>query len=159
LHFRGAKVRDRVEGITIGTKSQTTIHTNDLIISRIDARNGAMALVQSDLDGAIATGDFPVFEIRADKVVPAYLRYCLFQPSMIRIYENLSRGSTNRRRLNIDKFLNLRIPLPESLDAQLQVADALEQAENHIYILREQFGGMEEELENLIGSALHFVFQ
>lgn len=90
LHFRGAKIRDKVEGSRIGSKLQTVIRTNDLLISRIDARNGAMALVPGELDGAIATNDFPVFEIRSERVLPAYLRFCLFQPSMLRVYEHFS---------------------------------------------------------------------
>lgn len=159
LHFRGAKVRDRVAGSDIGSKSQIVMRTNDLILSRIDARNGAMALVSGELDGAIATNDFPVFEIRSERVLPAYLRYCLFQPSMLRVYEHLSRGSTNRRRLNVEKFLDLKIALPEDVDVQLDVADALRKAEQGIGKLREQFGGMEEELEDLVGAALHYVFR
>jgi hypothetical protein len=159
LHFRGVRVRDRVAGDSIGSKSQTLMRTNDLLLSRIDARNGAMALVPSELDGAIATNDFPVFEIRNERVLPAYLRYCLFQPSMLRVYEHLSRGSTNRRRLIVEKFLDLEIALPPDLDVQLAVADALRKAEEGVGKLREQFGGMEEELEDLVGAALHYVFR
>ena len=160
LHFRGARVRDCVLGSQIGSKSQTIMGTNDLVISRIDARNGAMALVPSELDGAIATNDFPVFEIRSDRVLPAYLRYCLFQPSMLRVYENMSRGSTNRRRLSVHRFLGLTIAIPSDLDVQLQVADALRKAEEGIGKLHEQFGGMDEELERLNWlSACHYVFR
>jgi type I restriction enzyme M protein len=158
LHFRGARIRDAVAGIDIGTKNQTVIHTNDLIVSKIDARNGAMAIVPSELDGAIATNDFPVFEIEIQKVHPAYLRYCLFQPSMIRVYEQLSRGSTNRRRLKIEKFLDLEIPLPQDIDIQVQVADHLVGAERLIKELLDRFGGMGDELGDLVGSALHNVF-
>jgi hypothetical protein len=159
LHFRGARIRDRVFGSEIGSKLQTVIRTNDLILSRIDARNGALALVPSELDGSIATGDFPVFEIRTERALPAYLRFCLFQPSMLRVYEHLSRGSTNRRRLSVEKFLDLQIAIPTDLDVQLSVADTLRNAEEGIGKLREQFGGMEEELEDLVGSALHYVFR
>lgn len=159
LHFKGAKVRDRALGGDIGTKRQTKMRTNDLILSRIDARNGAMAIVPSELDGAVATNDFPVFEIVTDRILPPYLRYCLFQPSMLNVYEHLSRGSTNRRRLMVDKFLSLEIPVPEDLDVQLSVADTLSTAEERIRALRERFGGIEEELEDLVGSAIHFVFK
>jgi type I restriction enzyme M protein len=159
LHFRGARVRDRVMGHSIGTKNQTVMRTNDLILSRIDARNGAMAIVPSELDGAIATNDFPVFEILHDRVVPAYLRYCLFQPSMLRVYQRLSRGSTNRRRLQVDRFLSLEIPLPLNPVTQLEIADTLRDAEEAIAELREQFGGMDEELDDLVGASLHYVFK
>jgi type I restriction enzyme M protein len=74
MHFRGAKVRDRVEGRVIGTKNQFSMYSNDLILSRIDARNGAMAIVPAALNGGIATNDFPVFEIDVSRVDAQYLR-------------------------------------------------------------------------------------
>jgi type I restriction enzyme M protein len=77
---------------------------------------------------------------------------------MLRVYEHLSRGSTNRRRLIIEKFLALKIAVPSDLDVQLLVADTLRKAEDGIVKLREQFGGMEEELEDLTAAALHYVF-
>ena len=49
LHFRGAKIRDKAHGSQIGTKRQTRVHTGDLILSKIDARHGAMALIPSVL--------------------------------------------------------------------------------------------------------------
>jgi hypothetical protein len=45
------------------------------------------------------------------------------------------------------------------LDVQLSVADTLRKAEEGIGKLREHFGGMEEEVEDLVGSALHYVFK
>jgi len=44
-----ARIRDKQTGDKIGTKNQTAIHTNDLIVSRIDACNGAMTIVPSEL--------------------------------------------------------------------------------------------------------------
>jgi hypothetical protein len=78
---------------------------------------------------------------------------------MLRVYEHLSRGSTNRRRLMVDKFLGLEIALPADLDAQLAVADSLRKAEDVVAKLREQFGGVAEELADLIAAALHYVFR
>ncbi len=36
-------------------------HAGQFIASRIDARNGAMGLVPTILDGALVTNDFPLF--------------------------------------------------------------------------------------------------
>ena len=159
MHFRGARVRDEVLGSEIGSKHQTKICANDLLFSRIDAHNGAMAIVSDELDGAIATNDFPVFAIQHDRIVPQYLRYCLFQPAMLRVYKHLSRGSTNRRRLNTEKFLELGIPVPSDLEVQDTVANTLHDIEQGIAKMRERSGGIEEELEDLTGAALHYVFK
>ncbi len=135
------------------------MRTNDLIVSRIDARNGAMAIVPNELDGAIATNDFPIFEINTQKILPSYLRYCLFQPLMLKVYEKISRGSTNRRRLIIDLFLKLTIPVPKNLDVQLNLAERLNEAEQNIATLRAQLGKMQKELEKLVGASIHYVME
>jgi type I restriction enzyme M protein len=158
MHFRGAKIRDRVQGLDIGTKNQFLMYANDLILSRIDARNGAMAIVPTALEGAIATNDFPLFEIDTMHVDPRYLRFALFQPEMLRIYENLSRGSTNRRRMSVDEFLKLKVPVPESLEEQESVANVLMRSELNIEDLSEHLGGTIEEIRSLISSSLFRVF-
>jgi len=55
--------------------------------------------------------------------------------------------------------LDVQIALPSDLDVQLAVADALRKAEDGVRKLREQFRGMGEELEDLVGAALHYVFR
>jgi len=68
----------------------------------------------------------------SDLVLPSNLRYCLFQPSMLTVYEHLSRRSTNGRRLIVDKFLDLQVPVPEKPDVQIDVADSLKRAEDAV---------------------------
>lgn len=158
MHFRGAKVRDREVGARIGTKNQFLMRANDLIMSRIDARHGAMALVPSVLDGAIATNDFPLFEIDTDRVEAKYLRFTLFQPEMLRIYETLSKGSTNRRRLVIDEFLKLQVPIPEDIEQQESISNLLWNSELNVAELSEHLGGIVNEVQSLISSSLFHVF-
>jgi hypothetical protein len=118
-----------------------------------------MAIATSEIDSAIATNDFPVFSINTNLIAPAYLRYCLFQPSMLFTYEKISRGSTNRRRLNIDQFLELTIPVPQDVDEQFVVADTLAKAEGQIAELKELLDGMGSHIQNLVSSSLHYVFK
>ncbi|WP_292420257.1 N-6 DNA methylase [Mesorhizobium sp.] len=158
MHFRGAKIRDRELGSKIGTKNQFLMKANDLIMSRIDARHGAMAIVPSILEGAIATNDFPVFEIDTDRAEPEYLRFALFQPEMLRIYETLSRGSTNRRRIIVDEFLKLKVPIPESVEEQEVFSSLLRTAEDRVFELSEHLGGIVDEVQSLISSSLFHVF-
>lgn len=158
MHFRGAKVRDREIGANIGTKNQFVMRANDLIMSRIDARHGAMALVPTVLDGGIATNDFPLFEIDTDRVEAKYLRFTLFQPEMLRIYETLSKGSTNRRRMVIDEFLKLQVPIPKEIEEQEIIANILWNSEKNVSELSEHLGGIVNEVQSLVSSSLFHVF-
>lgn len=157
LHFRGALVRDNEYGRNIGSKTQTVMATGDLIVSRIDARNGAMAIVPPELDGAIATNDFPLFQLDLEQIDPGYLRFALFQPSMVTRYEKASRGSTNRRRLDVPTFLELEIPLPD-LSEQRSIASQLSAMQIRLQDCRAIVEELSTDLDDVVPSVLTEAF-
>lgn len=117
LKGMGIILRDSIYGRLIGTKRQTVVHTGNLIVSKIDGKSGAFGLVPIELDGAIVTQDFMTFEIDETKIISEYLIQVLLIPSVLMHFSNESSGSTGRKRLSRDVFLNTSIPLP-SLDVQ-----------------------------------------
>lgn len=106
----GVCLRDEVMGKNIGTKRQFVAREGQLIISRIDARNGAFGIVPKDLDGAIVTSDFLLFD-----VVKADIQYvlCVLSSAKSQPYwQSRSTGTTNRQRVDENSFLNTSIPMP-----------------------------------------------
>ncbi len=73
LWGKGVALRGRVLGSQIAASRQLLVRPNQFILSRIDARNGAFGLVTIQLDGAIVSNDFPVFNLDETHMVPAYL--------------------------------------------------------------------------------------
>src|SRR5437588_13085167 len=65
IHLNGAgiSIRDKVLGSEIGTKRQFIVKAGQLVLSKIDARNGAFGIVPLDCDGAIITGNFWAFDV------------------------------------------------------------------------------------------------
>ena len=61
------------KGTEIRTRDQHYLKTGQLVLSKIDARNGAFALVSEEYDGAIVTKDFPTYRIDDQQVRPQYL--------------------------------------------------------------------------------------
>lgn len=112
LFNKGITVRDIVSGKDIGTKKQQKVKTGQLIVSKIDGKSGAFAFLPSELDGAIVTQDFPVFDINTSLVMPEYLELVLSNQSMLEHIKSTCSGSTGRKRLSVSKFLNIKIPLP-----------------------------------------------
>jgi type I restriction enzyme S subunit len=94
-------------------------------MSKIDARNGAFGVIVSDLDGAIVTADFPVFNVKKDVVIPQYLFLLSSSKQFAQFAQSCSRGTTNRQRIDVDMFLSQQIPLP-SIDEQQRFVDAFE---------------------------------
>lgn len=120
LFNKGITMRDQVIGREIGTKKQMQVADGQFVISKIDGKSGAFGFVPKELDGAIVTPDFPVFNIDTKTVIPQYLELILSHPAMLSQIKATCSGSTGRRRLSVSKFLNTKIPLP-SISEQSQL--------------------------------------
>lgn len=116
-NFMGANIRTIKLGTEIKTKIQYLIKEGQLLISKIDARNGACAIVPRGLTGAIVTTNFWAFNIDESLVRPNYILAFLSTNRFLDFAEKTSNGSTGRHYLQEDNFLNFSIPLP-SLDEQ-----------------------------------------
>ena len=150
----GIEARDAIPklGKDIGTKRQYRIHEGQFLMSKIDARNGAFGIVPSDLENAIVTQDFPVFNVDSSKLNSEYLLLVTTTEHFKKVAQDCSSGTTNRQRIDIKKFLAQRIPLPQKtqqdeivskykhaiLEAETKEAQA-ERLENEIeqYLMKE----------------------
>ncbi len=108
----GVVLRDEKLGKNIGTKKQYLVFAGQFIMSKIDARNGAFGVIGPDLDGAVVTADFPVFDVDKERILPDYLALFSTTTSFVRFAKSCSRGTTNRQRIDVNLFLSQRIPLP-----------------------------------------------
>jgi len=117
---KGVCLRDTEIGKNIGTKKQYKVTNGQFIISKIDARNGAMGLIPNELNGAIVTNDFPTFEIDNSRINSQFLLLLTTTKTFINFAQSCSSGTTNRQRINIEQFLNIKIPLP-SLEEQNKI--------------------------------------
>lgn len=149
LYGLGVHLRDEVSGREIGTKRQFRAHAGQLIISRIDARNGAFGIVPESLEGAVVTNDFWLFDI--ERAVPDFLTLVLSSELFQQHWKSQSSGTTNRQRIDESGFMNSLIALPPierqskllseynqavSEAAQLERTAALRQEEITEYLLR-----------------------
>lgn len=122
----GAVLRGVMKGSSIGTKKQFLAKEGQFVMSKIDARNGAFGIISKELNGAIVTGDFPLFDVNSDLISTEYLFLISTTKSFVRFVQSCSRGTTNRRRIDVNLFLQQQIPLP-SLEEQKTLVDAYNQ--------------------------------
>ena len=99
-------------GKNIGTKTQYLAREGQFIMSKIDARNGVFGIITNEIDGAIVTSDFPLFDVNTKLVHPFYLYLLSTTKPFIQYAQSCSRGTTNRQRIDVDSFLSQKIPLP-----------------------------------------------
>lgn len=138
LWGKGIVSRGKVRGSDV-VSVRRTVRANQLILSKIDARNGAIGLVPPELDGAIVSNDFPSFEFRdKDRCTPAFMGWLARSAPFVELCKAASEGTTNRVRIKEDRFFSQQIALPplpkqQSLVAHLDaLAEKTRQLETHL---------------------------
>ena len=108
----GVVPRDEVMGENIGTKKQFLVSEGQFILSKIDARNGAMGIIPAELNGAVVTQDFLPYDIDTTKVNPQYFVLVCTTKQFVEFCQSCSSGTTNRQRVDEAQFLNIKVPVP-----------------------------------------------
>lgn len=125
LWGKGVTLRGETTGTSIAANRRMAVRTNQFILSRIDARNGAFGLVPDSLDGAVVSTDFPVFTVNESLILPVYLNWMSKTADFVDLCKAASEGTTNRVRLKEDRFLAMQIALPP-LDEQRRIVARIE---------------------------------
>lgn len=108
---RGVKLRGLKKGALIKSKMYE-VKRGDFIVSGIDARNGAFGIIPEELDGAIVTNDFWYFEIDETIILKKLFLELTATTWFDEICNRGSDGTTNRVRLQKDRFFNQKVILP-----------------------------------------------
>ena len=119
------------------------------IYSRIDARNGAFAIIPNYLNNAVVSKDFPIFDIDYNKIKPDILLFSLLEESFIDIIKNSSFGATNRQRIKERTFLNYKIYLPP-IDLQNQFAEIVKHIDKQKFEIEKSLKEIQELYESLM---------
>jgi type I restriction enzyme S subunit len=112
LWGKGVVLRGVISGSEFNGSRRFLAREGQLILSRIDARNGAIGIVPKSLDGSLVSSDFPLFALDKNRALPGYFEWLSKTSRFIELCQRASEGTTNRVRLQEDRFLNLQIPIP-----------------------------------------------
>ena len=153
INNNGVIPRDTEKGVNIGTKKQYRANSGQFIISKIDARNGAFGIIPNELDNAIVTNDFPLFDVNTKKINPQFLLLITTTKVFIKFAQSCSSGTTNRQRMDIDMFLNQKIPLPK-LEEQDKIVSNFLNKVNKAESLKKEAEDLENKIETYFLSEL-----
>ena len=112
MNHNGVVLRELKKGALIKS-NMYEVKKGDFILSGIDARNGAFGIVPPELDGAIVTNDFWYFEIDESIISKRLFLELTATTWFDEICKRGSDGTTQRIRLQKDKFFNQSVLLPE----------------------------------------------
>jgi type I restriction enzyme S subunit len=126
INGKGVVERRQVQGVEIAADRRYQVKSGQFIISRIDARHGASGLIPDELDGAVVTNDFPLFDVAEDRLEAGFLGWMSKTASFVELCKRASEGTTNRVRLSESRFKALSIQLP-TLDEQHRIVARIEE--------------------------------
>lgn len=154
LWGKGVIQRGTVAGAEVAATRRYIVRAGQFILSRIDARNGALGLVPPELDGAIVTNDFPTFCLDETRLLPKYLGWMSRTAGFVEMCRRASEGTTNRIRLQESRFLSLEIPLPP-LEEQCRTVERIEALAEQISQAGSLRTGVDDALDALWPAILH----
>jgi type I restriction enzyme S subunit len=122
VHFDGSiSVRDEATEIAGAT---WIARAGDIVFSKIDARNGAIAVMPEDSEPLAFTAEFPIYSLKRDgRLTLGFAQLLLRTDVFLSRLEALAVGHSGRKRVPPEVFEKIEIPVP-SQDRQQQIAEA-----------------------------------
>lgn len=158
INGKGVVERRQLQGVEIAADRRYQAKSGQFIISRIDARHGASGLIPDELDGAVVTNDFPLFDVAKDRLDAAFLGWMSKTASFVELCKRASEGTTNRVRLSEDRFKALNILLPP-LSEQRRIVARIEELAAKVYKARGLRSSALDELAALRSTQSRRVFE
>ncbi len=152
INHKGVALRELKRGAEIKS-NMYEVRDGDFILSGIDARNGAFGIISEELDRAIVTNDFWYFDVD-EAIIDKQFFLTLTSTSWFdEICKRGSDGTTQRIRLQKDKFFDQEIMLP-SIEEQKLLAKKINIIQKKQLAISEEITQQKEYLKKLKQSIL-----
>ncbi|HLF43090.1 MAG TPA: hypothetical protein VJA46_06130 [Acidimicrobiia bacterium] len=126
---RGMFPRTRLDGAQTSYRRIRRVHAGQLVMSRLKAWEGALAIVPEDLSGFFVSPEFPTFDIDASQVEPHFLGSVVKAEPFWSRLKGVSHGiGARRERVSAQKLLEQTLWLPP-IDEQRRLLQLVELSE------------------------------
>lgn len=112
IHFDGSIEPRKVSEDKEYTMELFWAQSGDIVVSKIDLKNGAVTIIPDGWDQVVVTNHFAVYEPELEKLDPRYF-HLLIQAKFFK--EHLWRnkvGAEGRKEVKLDFFESLEVPIP-----------------------------------------------
>jgi len=153
IHFDGSVDKRVVHGRREYSMDLWFARPGDIVVAKIDLKNGAVGIVPWDWNNVVVTGHFAVYEPDRSKLIPEYL-HRIIQTKFFKAHLWRNKvGAEGRKEVKLDFFEEQRIPLP-SLAEQNRIVACWRQAQNEIAAGRQRTKTLQEKLPDIVYSQL-----
>ncbi|MGD0408338.1 MAG: hypothetical protein ABSB34_05000 [Candidatus Limnocylindrales bacterium] len=128
LWGEGAYERPELEGGSTHYPTLNRVAADDMVVNKIWARNGSVAVVPPALDGCYVSTEFPLFTVDRTLAEPAWIGWLTRWPEFWHRCDLAARGTSGKNRIRPERLLAIPIPLP-LLDDQRRLISSLDELE------------------------------
>lgn len=112
LHFTGElSYRDMSSKLEVKGKLFFA-HANDVVYSKIDARNGAIGIVPESMPRVAFSSEYPIYEVNPTIASPQYVKLLFRMDSFRERINSLISGASGRKRVEPSTLEGIEVPLP-----------------------------------------------
>lgn len=151
LHAQGIVLRDIAAGVEIKTKKQQVCRAGEFLVAEIDAKVGGFGIVPDELDGAIVSSHYFLFQID-ERILNRRFLDCFIRTPAFRD-QVAAQGSTNYAAIRPSDVLGYKIPLPP-LSEQRRIVARIEALSERIEQVRDLQKGVAQGSEDLCRSLI-----
>jgi type I restriction enzyme S subunit len=112
LWGEGAYERETMDGSQTKYPQLFRAEAGDIIVNKIWARNGSVAVVPQSLAGSYGSSEFPMFAPKDDKLESRWMHWITKTPGFWAQCDKKSQGTSGKNRIKPEQFLSVEIPLP-----------------------------------------------
>lgn len=131
---KGAYDRGVATTETVKAKSLYRVREGDFTFNRIDTQKGAFDVVSAELDGALATNEFPLYEVNEEEVGARFLLLNFQRSETLRQIGAMRAGSEGRARWKEADFEAWMVPVPP-LPVQRRITEVIGSVDGQITAL------------------------
>ncbi|MBI5304886.1 MAG: restriction endonuclease subunit S [Chloroflexi bacterium] len=122
LWGEGAYERESIDGSNTQYAFFSRVEKDDIVVNKIWARNGSVAVVPEKLAGCFVSSEFPIFTPLRDRLAPRWFHWITKTRDFWNQCDEKSRGTSGKNRIRPEQFLKIEIPLPPLAEQQRIVA-------------------------------------
>jgi len=132
LWGEGAYQRSPMDGGETKYPFLNRVEENDVVVNKIWARNGSVAVVPEIFKGCYVSGEFPLFKIDKSKLEPQWFHWYTKTKTLWNQCDEKARGTSGKNRIRPEQFLDIPMPLPP-LPTQRRLAEWLGKFANRMH--------------------------
>jgi type I restriction enzyme, S subunit len=154
LWGQGAYERESIDGSQTQYAKLFEARAGDIVVNKIWARNGSVAVVSDALNGTWGSTEFPLFEPDRARLNPRWMHWITRAPWFWSACDEHAQGTSGKNRIKPDQFLGIEIPLPP-LDVQKNIIARIDTIQQQLQATAKLRISIEDQLQSLFLSLHH----